>query len=116
MIDFKPPVLQSSPTTVSQPLGSTITLDCSYTTNDPVTKIKWTFQDNAGFYSLRYVDVLSDPSKYGGASASSPSLSIFNIGETDVGAYRCEGHTDYSYVPGLGPLISVSLFPGKVYY
>lgn len=67
--------------------GNAVTLACTVlsSTSLTVTAVSWQTIENGVSTTLN----VNDPSKYAGASVTSPSLTIFNANSADNGQYRC---------------------------
>lgn len=67
--------------------GNAVTLACTVlsSTSSNVISVLWQTIENGVSSTLN----VNDPSKYSGASVSSPSLTIFNAESSDNGQYRC---------------------------
>ncbi|XP_071159626.1 hemicentin-1-like isoform X19 [Mytilus edulis] len=77
--------------TVQQPsysvtTGNTVTLGCTVTSNLAVNDVYW--QRNVGG-SITTIRSTTNNNKYSGSSTGTPSLTIFNADQSDVGTYTC---------------------------
>lgn len=68
-------------------LGNSITLQCTVFATPSATSVQWNKVTNNVPVAI---NVGSNPSKYSGASISTPSLTITNSAESDEGYYTCQ--------------------------
>lgn len=82
------PTVRISQTTYPINIGKTVTIDCTVTSNPAYTSVYWTRQIGTNpEETLSTTGSLS--TKYGGSSVVSPSLTIYNVEESDQGTYIC---------------------------
>ena len=101
----KPDVTISKTTTSFDGQGrQSINIPCSYVSNPAATSVFWTkFNAVAGTGSGNSKVIVIDGEKYQGGSLNSPSLTIYNLQNSDEGSYRCSaaniiGQGDSNYV------------------
>lgn len=63
-----------------------MTLQCLVTSTLDVSTVYWTRQ---GKQFTRTIKFTTDANKYSGTTPITPSLTIFNAGQNDVGIYTC---------------------------
>ncbi|XP_071159624.1 hemicentin-1-like isoform X17 [Mytilus edulis] len=80
------PTVQIQQPSYSALTGNIVTLVCSVTSNLAVTNVYW--QRNVGG-TIETISATTNTNKYGGSSAATPSLTIFNAAQSDVGTYTC---------------------------
>ncbi|XP_076098442.1 hemicentin-1-like isoform X7 [Mytilus galloprovincialis] len=80
------PTVQIQQPSYSAITGNIVTLVCSVTSNLAVTNVYW--QRNVGG-TIATISATTNTNKYGGSSAATPSLTIFNAAQSDVGTYTC---------------------------
>ncbi|VDI76864.1 hemicentin [Mytilus galloprovincialis] len=80
------PTVQIQQPSYSALTGNIVTLVCSVTSNLAVTNVYW--QRNVGG-TIATISATTNTNKYGGSSAATPSLTIFNAAQSDVGTYTC---------------------------
>ncbi|XP_071136120.1 mucin-22-like isoform X4 [Mytilus edulis] len=80
------PTVQIQQPSYSALTGNIVTLVCSVTSNLAVTNVYW--QRNVGG-TIATILATTNTNKYGGSSAATPSLTIFNAAQSDVGTYTC---------------------------
>lgn len=66
-------------------LGNSITLQCTVFATPSATNVQWNKVTNNVPVAINI-----NPSKYSGASISTPSLTITNSAESDEGYYTCQ--------------------------
>lgn len=66
--------------------GNSVTLQCLVTSILNVTPVSW---ERKGKYSTLTIKYTTNTNKYSGTTTTTPSLTIFNVGQSDVGAYKC---------------------------
>ncbi|XP_071166138.1 hemicentin-1-like [Mytilus edulis] len=67
-------------------VGNSITIGCTVTANPAVTSVYWTRDING---QSTIIGPSSNPSKYGGSTTVTPSLTILNADISDAGNYQC---------------------------
>ncbi|XP_076095974.1 neural cell adhesion molecule 1-like [Mytilus galloprovincialis] len=67
-------------------VGNSITIGCTVTANPAVTSVYWTRDMNG---QISNIGPSSNPSKYGGSTTVTPSLTIYNVDFSDRGNYQC---------------------------
>ncbi|XP_052103233.1 hemicentin-1-like [Mytilus californianus] len=67
-------------------VGNSITIGCTVTANPVVTSVYWTRDMNG---QTTNIGPSSNPSKYGGSTTVTPSLTIYNVDFSDEGNYQC---------------------------
>ncbi|XP_063428591.1 hemicentin-1-like isoform X14 [Mytilus trossulus] len=80
------PTVQIQQPSYSALTGNIVTLVCSVTSNFAVTNVYW--QRNVGG-TIATISASTNTNKYGGSSSATPSLTIFNAAQSDVGTYTC---------------------------
>ena len=83
--------LCSSTVTVQQPsysvtTGNWVTLVCSVSSSLPITNVYW--QRIVGG-TITTISSNTNTNKYSGNTTTTPSLTIFSVSSSDVGAYTC---------------------------
>ncbi|VDH91359.1 Hypothetical predicted protein, partial [Mytilus galloprovincialis] len=67
-------------------VGNSITIGCTVAANPVMTSVSWTHDVNG---LITNIGPSSNPSKYGGSTTVTPSLTIFNADFSDEGNYKC---------------------------
>ncbi|XP_069133868.1 hemicentin-1-like isoform X9 [Argopecten irradians] len=80
-----PPTVTIGNTAYSAITGSSATLVCTVTATPTATIVRWTKTTSTGTSTITI-----DGTKYTGSSASSPSLVINNVANSDEGTYVCQ--------------------------
>jgi hypothetical protein len=81
-----------------------INIPCSYTSNPAATSVFWTkFNPTAGTNKGNSEIIVIDGNKYQGGNLNSPSLTIYNLDNSDEASYRCSasniiGQGDSAYI------------------
>ena len=68
-------------------IGNTITMTCTIFSTPSATSVQWNRNTNTVPVAI---NVASNPTKYSGATVSTPSLTISNCLESDEGYYTCQ--------------------------
>ncbi|XP_076088318.1 hemicentin-1-like [Mytilus galloprovincialis] len=93
--------------------GKTVTLQCLVNSTLPLINVYWTLRGRYGFITIKFT---TNANKYSGTTTITPSLTIFNAEQRDVGTYICfaengvgTGHslTTVLVVTGNVPTVSV---------
>lgn len=66
--------------------GIPVTLQCLVVSTLTVNSVYW--QRNIGGY-IKYITSTTNNNKYSGSTTTTPSLTIFNAAQSDVGTYTC---------------------------
>ena len=66
--------------------GSSVTLVCTVTSNLAVTNVNWQRNNGGG---TTQITSSTNTNKYSGSTTGTPSLTIFNADQNDVGTYTC---------------------------
>ncbi|VDI14043.1 Hypothetical predicted protein [Mytilus galloprovincialis] len=104
--------------------GKTTTLECFVTSSLPLIGVYW---KQKGRYGTITIEFTTNANKYSGTTTITPSLTIFNAGQRDVGTYTCfamngigtgQSSTTALSISGSIPTVSVpqssySVSPGK---
>ncbi|XP_052058083.1 hemicentin-1-like isoform X13 [Mytilus californianus] len=80
------PTVQIQQPSYSAITGNIVTLVCFVTSNLAVTNVYW--QRNVGGI-IETISTTTNTNKYDGSTAATPSLTIFNAAQSDVGTYTC---------------------------
>ena len=83
-----PPTVQVQQSSYSVNTGNTVTLVCTVSSNLPITSVQW--QRNIGG-TITTINSNTNTNKYSGSTTSNPSLTIFNVQQSDAGTYTCFG-------------------------
>ena len=90
---------------------NSITIECTVTAIPVVTSVYWTSNVTGQITNIR---PSSNPSKYGGSTTLTPSLTIFNANFSDAGNYQCFAN---NYIgTGSSQEISLDVQGGKTFF
>ena len=104
------PTMNTGPTTQYTAIkGNDVTLYCGFSSSSPVSSVKWLYYKNGAFR-----DVIVDGSNYSGGSATTPSLTIYNVDSNDQGNYMCR--VTNSVGSADGSTLSLTVYDSKYHY
>ena len=67
-------------------IGSSVTLECTVTSNPTHTNVYWQRTING---QTTQITTSTNTNKYSGSTVNTPSLTINTVAQSDTGSYRC---------------------------
>jgi hypothetical protein len=80
------PTVEILQPTYSVTTGDSITLECTVTSNLPVTSVQWERNVDG---TITTITSTTDTNKYSGSTTDTPSLTIASAAQSDAGTYTC---------------------------
>ena len=89
--------------------GKSITLECTVVSKPEHTSVNWTKLIDGNDISINFIN-----GKYGGSTVDVPSLTIYNVEESDAGSYVCTATNENGV--GNSTQINLVVNGGRIYY
>ena len=80
------PVVNVLQLSYSTNIGSSVTLECTVTSNPTHTNVYWQRTING---QTTQITTGTNTNKYSGSTVNTPSLTINTVAQSDTGSYRC---------------------------